>query len=213
MIKPKDIVLFQGDSITDVERSRENVTGHEPINLGMGYAKMVSARLLSERPKDELTIFNRGIAGNTTLELEARTQSDMIDLKPSVLSILIGVNDTWHEFNSENRISVETYENVYRSILSNVSKACPGVRMVLCEPFALPCGNVVTDVWHTDIAKRSAVVRALAAEFDAPFVAFQEMFHEALKEAPAEYWAPDGIHPSVAGHHRMAELWWKTVIG
>ena len=212
MINPKDTVLFQGDSITDGARSRENTPEQDHFPLGMGYANIVAARLLSERPKDELKILNRGISGNRIVDLDARIRCDIINLKPNVLSILIGVNDTWHEFGSQNGVSVEKYERVYRSLLTEVREACPNVRFVLCEPFVLPCG-VVTDEWVPDVAKRGAIARKLAAEFDAPFVAFQEMFNEALKEAPAEYWAPDGVHPSVASNHRMAELWWKTVIG
>lgn len=199
-----DTILFQGDSITDCGRSRD-VTDPN-VALGNGYAGMLAGDLLSARPADALRIFNRGISGNRIVDLDARIKSDVINLRPDVLSILIGINDTWHEFGSRNGVAVTKYARVYRSFLEEVRAALPAVRLILCEPFALPCG-VVTPAWIPDVAQRRAVVRELATAFDAVLVPFQSMFDAAAAEAAPTHWATDGVHPTPAGHRRMANAW------
>jgi len=209
-IRAKDIILFQGDSITDCGRSREANTVN--AGLGTGYAAFIAARLLAERPADGLTFLNRGISGNRVVDMYARIKADAINLKPTVLSILIGVNDTWHEFGSQNGVAVPKYERVYRDFLVELRAALPGLRFVLCEPFVLPCG-VVTQEWVSEMNQRRQVVRGLAEEFKAVFVPFQEMFDGAIKLAQPAYWAGDGVHPTLAGHERMARLWIESVFG
>lgn len=207
-LRAKDVILFQGDSITDCGRAREG----SPVNggLGGGYVTFVAAQLLAARPADGLSIVNRGISGNRIVDLYARIKADTINLKPDVLSVLIGVNDTWHEFGSRNGVAVPKYERIYRDFLTEVRAALPAIRLVLCEPFVLRCG-VVTQDWVVEMDQRRAVVAKLAHEFGAVFVPFQAMFDAAVKEAPAAYWAGDGVHPTIAGHQRMAQTWLKAV--
>jgi len=204
MIKPHHNVLFQGDSVTDCGRDR-NATGAND-GLGQGYAFLVAAQLLEARPADELKFLNRGISGNRIVDLYARVKSEVINLRPDLLSVLIGVNDTWHEFGSGNGVPVPKYERIYRDLLMEVRSALPNCRFVLCEPFVLRCG-VVTGEWIEEISARQAVVRKLAADFQASFVPFQTAFDQATKRAPAEYWAADGVHPTGAGHALMAKTW------
>ncbi len=208
MIQAKDTVLFQGDSITDCGRAREAnaVNG----GLGGGYVTFIAARQLAARPADGLTFLNRGISGNRVVDLYARIKADAINLKPQLLSILIGVNDTWHEFGGQNGVSVPKYERVYRDFLTEVREALPKVRFVLCEPFVLNCG-VVTRDWIIEMDRRRVVTRKLAKEFKAVFVPFQTMFDKAVKEAPPACWASDGVHPTLAGHERMAQAWLDAV--
>jgi len=208
MIAANSIVLFQGDSITDCGRNRE-ATGVN-TGLGNGYAMMIAADLLASRPGDGLQFLNRGISGNRIVDLYARIKSDAINLKPDVLSVLIGVNDTWHEFGSGNGVPVPKYERVYRDFLREVREALPSIRFILCEPFVLACG-VVTDAWIAEMNQRRAVVKKLAGEFEATFVPFQAAFDNAVKTAAPAYWAGDGVHPSPAGHMLMARTWLKTV--
>jgi len=209
MIPNNTTILFQGDSITDCGRNRD--AGATPNNLpglGQGYAMMAAAELLSTRPVDGLHVFNRGISGNRVVDLYARIQGDILNLKPDVLSILIGVNDTWHGKNPDwsNGVAIPKYERIYRDLLNEVREALPAVKFLLCEPFVLRCG-VVRDDWVEEIDERSAVVAKLAKEFGAVLVPFQSMFDEAVKLAPPEYWAADGVHPSAAGHLLMAKCW------
>jgi len=212
LILPGQTVLFQGDSITDSGRNREESSGPGIWALGNGYAKLAAAHLLAARPSDGLAFLNRGISGNRVVDLYARILADTINLKPDVLSVLIGVNDTWHRFRGNNGVAVPKFERVFRDYLTEARAALPGIRFVLCEPFVLGCGHVTSE-WVGEMDARRAVVRRLASEFGAVFVPFQEMFDAAVQEAPPEYWAPDGVHPSAPGHHRMARAWLEAVGG
>jgi len=209
MIKPGSTTLFQGDSITDTGRNRED-TSNGTGPLGSGYAMMIASQQLASRPTEKLKFLNRGISGNRVVDLYARIKSDVINLKPNLMSVLIGVNDTWHEFGSRNGVPVPKYERVYRDFLNEVRAELPAIQYVLCEPFVLKCGVVTAD-WVAEIDQRRAVVKKLAGEFNAVFVPFQEMFDAAVKLAPPEYWAGDGVHPSAAGHQLMAQTWQTAV--
>ena len=215
MITKNSTILFQGDSITDCGRNRDAAgTPNDLSGLGQGYAMMAAAELLSTRPADGLRVFNRGISGNRVVDLYARIQGDILNLKPDVLSILIGVNDTWHGKNPDwiNGVAIPKYERIYRDLLNEVREALPNVKFVLCEPFVLRCG-VVRDDWVEEIDERRVVVAKLAKEFSAVLVPFQSMFDDAVKLAPPEYWAADGVHPSAAGHLLMAKCWLERTAG
>ena len=207
MLTRNQTILFQGDSITDCCRNREAAEiPNDPGGLGDGYPMMVAAELLGARSADAPRVFNRGVSGNRIVDLDARIKSDIINLKPDLLSILVGVNDTWHERSSRNGVDPAKYERVYRALLQEVKEALPEITFVLCEPFVLQCG-VVTEEWVAEIDQRRAIVARLAREFDALLVPFQSMFDEALKQAPPSHWAGDGVHPTIAGHLLMAKCW------
>lgn len=210
VINHGQLILFQGDSITDTGRNRESTGNGDPFNLGVGYAGKVASRLMAERPGDDLRFINRGISGHRIVDLYARWKTDAINLNPDLISILVGVNDTWHHFTRDNGVEVDRYEQVYRMLLEWTRQRLPHVKLVLCEPFILPCG-VGKPNWREEIDQRRAVVAQLADDFDARLVPFQAMFDQALDDAPAEYWAADGVHPTAAGHQRMADLWLSTV--
>ena len=207
------VVVFQGDSITDAGRDRgqESKANHAGA-LGLGYAHFAAAALLTDHAGDGLEIYNRGISGNRMVDLAARIKEDVINHMPSLLSVLIGVNDTWHEFGRKAGVAVDKYERLYREFLAEIRGELPAIKLVLCEPFVLPCG-VVTAEWEVEIKQRRAVVKKLAKETKAVFVPFQAMFDAAMKQAPAEYWAGDGVHPTPAGHMLMARTWLKGVTG
>jgi lysophospholipase L1-like esterase len=210
IVSDNDIVLFQGDSITDCGRARDmEGTANQLGALSPGYAMMVASELLAARPAAGLQFYNRGISGNRIVDLYARIRADIINLRPNVISILIGVNDTWHGFGRNNGVDVPKYERVYRELLREVRAELPSVKFVLCEPFVLKCG-VVADGWVEEIDQRRAVVAKLAQEFDAVLVPFQSMFDEAVKSAPPAYWAADGVHPTAAGHRLMAKAWLQS---
>ncbi|WP_237227031.1 SGNH/GDSL hydrolase family protein [Rubinisphaera sp. JC750] len=210
-------VLFQGDSITDAGRSRDRADEvNQQAAMGKGYAWMAAAGLLTTYPKKELQIYNRGISGNKVHQLSDRWQKDCIDLKPDVLSILIGVNDIWHGLNGKYDGTVKTYENDYRALLKRTREALPNVHLVICEPFVLRCG-AVNDKWFPEFdGYREAARRVFDEQHkshpDATrFVAFQDMFDEAVQYAPPEHWAGDGVHPSSYGASLMATAWQNAV--
>ncbi len=202
--------LFQGDSITDGNRTRNNDWNHV---MGHGYQFIIASKLWYELPKRDLHFFNRGISGNKLTDLAARWQKDTIDIKPDVLSILIGINDTAVFINGNKDFNAERYENGYRELLQQTKQQLPNIQLVLCEPFVLPVGKVKDkwDEYSTEVWKRQKIVKKLSEEFDAVFVGFQNAFEKALSKAPAEYWIWDGIHPMPAGHELMAREWIKQV--
>ncbi|HWL54955.1 MAG TPA: SGNH/GDSL hydrolase family protein [Chthoniobacteraceae bacterium] len=207
-MKPTTL-LFQGDSITDAGRNRDRADANQITALGGGYAALAAAALLSQRPAGGLEVFNRGISGNRVTDLLARWRPDTIHLRPDTLSILIGVNDCWHQQKSDLGTPQDLFAQVYRLLLEYTRRELPEVRLVLCEPFALPCGGFQAE-WMDDIKARAATTRQLAEEFGAAFVPFQGLFDALAVEAPAEYWLYDGVHPTPGGHQRMAELWLKA---
>jgi lysophospholipase L1-like esterase len=213
LIQAKDVILFQGDSITDAGRARDNQNANDPAGLGGGYAFYAAGLLHEALPGGKLAVHNRGISGNRVTDLQQRWQLDTLDVKPNVLSVLIGVNDTWHGTGSgmpENGVPLDRYELVYRQILAEAKDHLPGLKLVLCEPFILPCG-VVNDMWFPEFTRRREMVKKLAREFGAVFVPFQSVFDKAQDRAAPEAWAADGVHPTLAGHMLLAKTWCEVV--
>lgn len=205
------VFLFQGDSITDGNRGRTADPNHI---MGHGYAFSIASRLGADFPEKKLTFYNRGISGNKVTDLAARWQKDTLDLKPDVLSIMIGINDTSSVvFSHPEQVTPDKYEEVYRLLLSQTKAQFPEILFVLCNPFILQVGKVKEnwDAYKTDLAKRQNAVLKLVNEFDAVFVDFQQVFDLACQRADADYWIWDGVHPTVAGHELMAREWLKQV--
>ncbi|WP_428307898.1 SGNH/GDSL hydrolase family protein [Lacipirellula sp.] len=212
-LKPGITLLFQGDSITDAGRSREAAgeANSQPA-LGNGYAWLAASQLLVDRPGDGIKIFNRGISGNKVPNLDERWQADCVDLKPNVLSILIGVNDIWRTFDRGENGTAEIYEEGYHALVKKTKAALPDTTLVICEPFVLRCG-AVTDAWFPKFDGYRAAAKRVAEQAGAIFVPFQTMFDEASKIAPPERWAGDGVHPSADGAALMAHTWRRVVDG
>ena len=204
-------VLFQGDSITDAGRDRERQLPNDARSFGTGYALMAGSSLLNKRPEKKLEIYNRGISGNKVFQLRDRWDADCLDLKPNVLSILIGVNDYWHKRNGKYDGTVDVYEKDYRALLKRTKKALPDVELVLCEPYSITGGSAIGEGWQEEFQPYRAVAKKLSEEFKTLWVPYHSIFEEALIHAPAQYWSPDGVHPSMAGAQLMAAAWLKVV--
>ena len=205
------VILFQGDSITDGNRGRSTDPNHI---MGHGYAFSIASRLGADFPEKRLIFYNRGISGNSVNDLTNRWQAETLDLKPDVLSILIGINDSSSVvFKREPIITVEKYEEEYKSLIIQTKAKFPEIVLVLCEPFILPVGKVKNnwDAYKTDIVQRQSVVRKLASQYGTVFVSFQDVFNKACEKASADYWIWDGVHPTVPGHELMAREWIKQL--
>ena len=210
-IQAGDVVLFQGDSITDAGRDRKATEPNQHKTLGRGYAWFAAAAMLASRPEDGLQIHNKGISGNKVHQLADRWQRDCLDLAPDVLSILIGVNDIWHKLNGRYDGTVGTYEEGFDALLKRTRAKLPNVTLVVCEPFVLRCG-AVNDKWFPEFDHRRQAARRVAEQHKAIWVPFQTMFDDAVAEGTEpKYWAGDGVHPSLAGHALMAATWRKNV--
>lgn len=204
LLKSRDIVLFQGDSITDCSRDRESYE-----DLGRGYAMMAAAYMGIAQPELDLTFLNRGIGGDRVADLEARWTEDCLQLRPTVVSITIGINNTWRRYDRNDPTSDEFFENSYRHI-AELTKSILGARLVFMEPFLLPV-KVDQQRWREDLDSKIRIVRRLASEYRAGYVPLDELFARAAVTKPAYYWAPDGVHPSPAGHALIARAWLQAM--
>lgn len=206
-LKKGDVVLFQGDSITDAGRKKEKLEANQGDALGNGYVAMIAGEMLADYPDLDLQFYNRGISGNKVPDLAARWEEDAIQLKPSILSIMVGINDLWHTvaFGSKYKGTIKDYEDGFRRLIEQSLAALPGVRIIICEPFELR-------KWAEFDAYRK-VARKLADDKNLTFVPFHELFLKAAASngTDGKFWAWDGIHPTIAGHTLMRRAWREAV--
>jgi len=203
-LKADAVIVFIGDSITDDGRDKGNQAPNDAKALGRGYAAMLAGSLLGDHADLGLKIYNRGTSGNKIPDLAARWQQDVIDLKPNVLSILIGVNDLWHQFAFGNKYkaTIEDYQNGFRELIEWTQREVPGVQIVICEPFTLRDSKD-----FEPLADYAVAARALAAEKNLVFVPFQSVLTRATQAAPASFWLWDGVHPTLPAHALLARTW------
>ena len=200
-------ILFQGDSITDVGRNREDID-----NLGGGYPHLVKGALGLDNP-GTYTFVNKGISGNRVVDLYARIKKDIINLKPDVMSILIGVNDVWHEFyESPNGVNADKYFKVYSMLIEEIKEELPNIKIMILEPFTLKgTGNeAYWDEFKSEVTKRAEKAKEIAEKYNLKFIPLQDKFDEAVKSAPNDYWLRDGVHPTVMGHELIKREWIKA---
>lgn len=202
-------ILFQGDSITDAGRNYQ-----EDIWMGCGYPVMVAGRLGYEHP-GKYSCINKGISGNRVVDLYARWKADCLNLKPDVISILIGVNDVWHEVSYQNGVDVDKYERMYDMLLTETREVLPNVKLMILEPFVLkgPATTEAWDIFQTEVSKRSDAARRIAQKHNAIFVPLQKAFDEVCKNTPVTDWLMDGVHPTAAGHALITDQWLKAFTG
>ena len=205
--------LFQGDSITDCGRSREVLT-----DVGNGYPYLVRAHYGLGKP-GQFEIVNRGISGNRSVDVYARIKADIINLKPDYLSILMGVNDVWHELAIGNGVATAKFEKIYTMLIEEVLEALPDVKLMILEPYALPGaategtledGSDKYTVFRRDTEEKAAACRRVAEKFNIPFVPLQAKLDEMQKAYGTESVSGDGVHPNVTGHLLIARAWMEA---
>lgn len=194
-------ILFQGDSITDCKRNREDFYG-----MGNGYAHLVEAHLGMENP-NEYEFVNRGVSGEGVFNIYERVKEDFIDLAPDYASIYIGVNDGWHEN--------ERFEKDYAMLIDEVKKAIPNIKLMIIAPYVLE-GPMTCDTedipdrlsqFRCHVAEKTAASKRIAEKYGLPFIELQPAFDEACKKAEPSYWSYDGVHPTAKGHELIKRLW------
>jgi lysophospholipase L1-like esterase len=204
-------ILFQGDSITDSGRDKDDQGFNTVANLGYGYPLLAGASMLNKYADLNLKIYNKGISGNKVFQLAERWDKDCLEIKPDVLSILIGVNDFWHKIEGNYNGTVEIYKNDYTALIERTLKVLPAVKLVICEPFAVNGIKAVNDKWYPEFYGYQKAAKEIASKFKASFVPYQSIFDEAQKKAPGSYWTGDGVHPTLAGAQLMAKAWLKAI--
>jgi acyl-CoA thioesterase-1 len=207
MIEANSTVLFQGDSITDAGRIRDQ---HK--HLGGGYAMMAAAWFNAWFPENGVTFLNRGISGNCTGDLVSRWEQDCIALKPNVVSILIGINDTWRTTIDDNTpTTAAEFEANYHAILARTAAEL-AAELIILEPFVLPNQARYADT-RRNLNEKIDVARRLAREFNATYIPLDGMLQSACTRVAAEHWSEDGVHLTPAGNALVAQIWLDTVCG
>ncbi|MDR0495893.1 MAG: SGNH/GDSL hydrolase family protein [Treponema sp.] len=215
IIDGNSIILFQGDSITDCERAKEAAAGSSdpfvPADLGSGYPAKIAGIFEILFPGSGARFVNRGISGNRVKDLLERYEKDFISLKPDVVSILIGINDTWRRYDSNDPTGVELFESQYRTLLKKLKHDLPQTSVIIIEPFLL---NSIPgrNVWREDLDPKIQVVRSLAREFADCYLPMDGIFARCAVEGVKETdMAADGVHPTPLGHGIMAKEWLKAL--
>ncbi len=200
-------ILFQGDSITDFGRDYADIA-----HFGRGYALLVKAELGFENP-GKYEFINKGISGNRITDVYARIKSDIINLKPDVMSLLIGVNDVWHDFKeSPNGVDADKYYKIYDLLIEEVKTALPEIKIMIFEPFVLKA-SATEEKWELfkkEVLKRAEMAKKIALKHNLPFVELQKGFDELEKSMEASYWLYDGVHPTPMGHEFIKKEWIKA---
>lgn len=194
-------VLFQGDSITDAGRERGLSD-----NLGAGYPLLVGSLFAATFPERGAWFLNRGVSGDRVVDLAERWERDCLAIRPDVLSILVGVNETGRAFTAGDPTPAPLFEIRYRDLLERTRAALPACHIALMEPFLLPVAPEV-DLWREDLDPKIQVVRRLARDFDCALVPLEDLFAAAATRRDPAYWAEDGVHPTPAGHALIARAW------
>ncbi len=212
ILKSHSVILFQGDSITAAGRDYSRVGPNSPEGLGIGYARKIADAILENHPGEHLQFYNRGVSGNQIQDLYQRWEMDSLRLLPDLISILIGVNDTWNQLVLGLGSNPDEYRVLSKKILEETRKALPDSKLVLCEPFILLTGEV-SEEWEADVTQRQQIFRDLAVEYEAIFVPFQTALDQEAHHVPPHHLLDDGVHPTDLGHQVLAECWMKEVLG
>lgn len=208
-LEQDDRMLFQGDSITHAFRKPEEVGSS--YRLGAGWVMMLAAQLQAENPQLGLQIENRGECGHGVENLLARWEVDCIALRPTVLNLLIGVNDTISHFRHGHTRSLPAFKASFVELLDRTRQSLPRIRLILCEPFLLSTGEV-TAAWRDDLRGRQDVVCELAHVYAAIYVPLQANFDAAAAQTGPAYWLFDGIHPNAPGQWLIMQAWRRSVL-
>lgn len=209
LLEENDLILFQGDSITDWNRYVEDPLS-DPMQLGRGYVYAAANMLTALYPELNLRFVNRGISGNRSIDLVNRWEEDVIALKPDVLSVLIGVNDTWRRYDANDPTTTEQYEQNYRNILERTKATFPDIRIVMIEPFLLHVSPEI-ESWREDLNPKILAARRLALEFADVYVPMDGYFAAASVQREPSTWSVDGVHPAGPGIALLAQKWVEAV--
>ncbi len=187
-------ILFQGDSITEWHRDV-----NDPDSIGDGYVAFAIDNLKKQFPEMDFQFFNRGISGNRTRELLQRWQKDTIDIQPDIMTLMIGVNDTWRRYDMDDPTPVEEYEQNLRTLLDDV-KANTNAKLLMIEPFLAHADN---DLWREDFYEKVNAYRRVAKEYADAYLPMDGLYAMMCVEKEPTHWSADGVHLIEPGNERM----------
>lgn len=195
-------ILFQGDSITDASRDRSDYH-----HLGYGYPKYAAAKLKAKMPATDFEFIDLGISGHKVEDLKNRWQEDCVDIAPDLMSILIGVNDTWHHAGDKSWIPNVVFEADYRYLLEEAKKI-PGIKIIMMEPFLLPAED--KEFFREDLDPKIQIIRKLAREYADAFIPLDGLLAArsiTIEDKASMSMGGDGVHPSEATADYIGGLW------
>lgn len=207
-----EVILFQGDSITDGNRNKNQ----DPYNLmGHGYQFVVGAKLQLDNLDKNINIVNRAVSGNRISDLYGRWIEDTIKINPTILSILVGVNDVGFSCDWDCELSLRRYERIYRLMLDEAIEHNKNLKIVIMEPFVGKAfeNEERKSFFHKNIKAYQRTVNCLAKKYNAVFVPLQRLFDEYQNKIEPEKLIYDGVHPTGMGHMLIAQQWLSCVIG
>ncbi|WP_199614202.1 SGNH/GDSL hydrolase family protein [Paenibacillus alkalitolerans] len=209
-LETNDKLLFIGDSITDCERKRPVGEGLFQA-LGHGYVSIVDAMLHAVYPELGIRTVNMGIGGNTVRDLKHRWKSDVIDLKPDWLSVMIGINDVWRQYDqpqiTESHVYLDEYESTLRLLVQQAQSLVKGV--VLMTPFYIESNR--DDAMRATMDLYGEAVKRISEEYGAVFVDTQAAFNEVMTYIYPATLAWDRVHPNMTGHMVLARAFLKAI--
>jgi lysophospholipase L1-like esterase len=205
-------LVMIGDSITDCGRARPvGKAGIDGSGLGTGFVSLVDSLLRAAYPQGRIRMVNMGTSGNTVRDLAARWQSDVLDLEPAWLSIMIGINDVWRQFDSplrtEQQVGLDEYETTLRRLAAETRPQVQG--LVLMTPYFIE--PLRADPMRARMDEYGAVVRRIAAEVGAVLVDTQAAFDGLLAHSHPMTIAWDRVHPAPVGHMALARAFLNAV--
>lgn len=205
-ISNDDIILFQGDSITECHRNSSILGANDNSGLGDGYAAIIADNFLQNHTSESVYFFNRGVSGNAVTDLSNRWTTDCINLKPSIINILIGVNDL------RSNSSPNSYYSNYLSLLQNTKNSLPDAKLIICEPFLLPnYPNYKSS--RSTLQEYRKIVRLLARDFNAVFIPYYDLLlNDEKSQSSDDVISTDGFHPTLFGHSLMADAWFSYLL-
>jgi len=210
LLKPNAKLVMIGDSITDAGRTKPIAEGlFDP--LGRGYVTMVDAALGAFRPADGIRVINVGTSGNTVRDLKTRWQTDVLDLKPSWLSVMIGTNDVWRQFDlprqKETHVLPAEYERTLDALIRKVKSSLDG--LVLMTPFYVEPNR--NDAMRARMDQYGLLVKKVASRHRAIFIDTQAAFDRALRHQHSSALAWDRVHPNQTGHMMLARAFLEGI--
>ena len=210
LIEKHSKLVMIGDSITDANRAKPVGEGLFDA-YGTGYVNLVNALLGASYPERSIRVVNMGLSGNTVRDLQARWQTDVLDLKPDWLSIMIGINDVWRQFDSPLRPEIAVGPTEYEETLNAlIAQTLPHLKgLVLMTPFYIEPNK--TDAMRARMDEYGTIVKRAALQHGTYFADTQAALDAALAHYYPATLAWDRVHPNTTGHIILARAFLQAV--
>ena len=200
IFKDNSIVLFQGDSITDCGRDR-----NDESSLGTGYVKLIADKYNCFYPESNVKFINKGVSGDRVHNLIERYVDDFMDINPDFISIMVGINDVWRRYDSQDPSTVDSYRDHYEYLLKMIKTHMPDTGILIIDPFLVHTKPELL-IWHEDLDPKIQAVRSLAQKYADFYLPLDGIFaSRCVKKYKNEDLAEDGVHPTPLGHSIIAD--------